>query len=127
MRIAVAVKDGGVSRLFEESEAFRLFEAVGTSITRDLAVPSLGTGAEGLTASLSDYRANVLICGAISGKAMVSLGNAGILTVGGVSGDPLEAVRGFLDGSLSAAPERSCGHDSCADCASENCNNCKIH
>ncbi len=119
MRIAVPVEDGVVSGLFDESKWFLLCETEGKALSREMTVPAFGEGCDALVSSLSDYRVNVLLCGAISGKARLALEKAGILSFGGVSGNAGEAVNAFLRGTLRFAPERGC-HD-CDSCGDDSC------
>ena len=126
MRIAVAADGDMIGRRFQDSKWFRLFEVEGGQVTRKLDVPALGEGQEALVRSLADYRANVLICGGLSGSARVSLGEAGILTFGGIIGKAEAAVNAMLSGELTS--DASCTADGCkGSCDGESCKNCQLN
>lgn len=113
MRVAVAYAEGNTASKFGETKQFKLYELENKSIVREVIVPAFGEGDGALTACLQDYGANVLICGGISGAAKVALGEAGIVTFGGVIGKSDVAVQAFLNGTLTANPEGSCDAHSC--------------
>ena len=122
MRIAVAADGDVINRYFLDSRRFILYDVEGRQVTRELNVPSLGEGQEALIQALSDYRANVLICGVLSGSAKAALGEAGILAFGGIIGKPDTAVSALLKGSLKADPNASCA----GSCGEESCKNCQF-
>ena len=116
MRIAVSVENDRILPGFAGTRWFRLYEAEGQRIVRELTVPSLGEDPASLTAALRDYRANALICGGVDGKTRAALEEAGVLVFGGVIGKPEDAVKALLTGTLSAVP-KECSADSCKSCA----------
>ncbi len=127
MRIAVAADGDMIARQFGESNWFRLYEVEGGQVIRELDVPALGEGQEALIRSLADYRANVLICGAVSGSARAALGEAGILAFGGIIGRSEVAVSAFLAGALSSGTDPSCAAEGCSgSCGEESCKNCQF-
>jgi len=119
MRIAVPVEDGKINQQFGQTRWFNLYEVAGTTVQRELTVPSLGEGHDALAAALGEYRVNVLLCGSIGGKARVALEEAGIIVCGGIIGTPRRAVDAFLSGGLRRDPT-ACSEDGCGGC-SENC------
>ncbi len=121
MRIAIAADGEQINRYFLDSRWFRLYDVEGQTVTQELKVPALGEGQEELIRALSEYRANVLICGALSGKARAALGEAGILTFGGIIGKPENAVAALLAGTLTQSGE-ACSHS----CSEESCKNCQF-
>lgn len=127
MRIAVASDGDMVGRQFQESKWFRLYEVEGGRVIRELDVPALGEGEEALIRSLADYRANVLICGAVSGSARAALGEVGILAFGGIIGRSGAAVNAFLAGTLSSGTDASCAAEGCSgSCGETSCKNCQF-
>ena len=127
MRIAIAADDDMINRYFLDSKWFLLYDVEGQEVTRELKVPSLGEGQEALIRALADYRANVLICGGLSGSAKASLGEAGILAFGGIIGKPDAAIRALLTGTLQADPSAACAGESCSgSCGEESCKNCQF-
>ena len=126
MRIAVAADQEMINPSFGETRNFRLYEAEGDRVTRELSVPALGEGPEELTRALSDYRVNVLICGALSGSARVALGKAGILVFGGIIGRAGNAVEALLRGTLNAQGKADCAEDCSGSCSAESCKNCQF-
>ncbi len=127
MRIAVAADGEMVSRQFSETRWYLLCEAEKGRVTRELTVPSLGEDQEALIKALSDYRVSVLICGALSGSARAALGNAGILTFGGVIGKTHAEVNALMNGSLSAEPSAPRTGEGCGgSCSEEDCKDCQF-
>ena len=115
MRIAVSVENDRIHPSFSETRLFRLYEAEGQRIVRELTVPSLGEDTAALTAALRDYRANALICGSVDGRTRAALEESGVLVFGGVIGRPEDAVIALLEGTLSAAPTE-CSGEACRSC-----------
>ena len=126
MRIAVAADGEVINRYFLDSKRFILYDVEGQQVMRELNVPSLGEGQEALIRALSDYRANVLICGGLSGSAKAALGEAGILAFGGIIGKPDTAVNALLAGKLTADPDASCSESCSGSCGEESCKNCQF-
>ncbi len=122
MRIAVAADGDRINPYFLDSKWFLLYDIEEKQVTRELKVPSLGEGQDALIRALADYRANVLICGGLSGQAKAALGEAGILAFGGIIGKPDTAVNALLAGSLSADPGSACS----GSCGEESCKNCQF-
>ena len=126
MRIAVAADGDVINRYFLDSKRFVLYDVEGQEVKRELSVPSLGDGQEALIQALSEYRANVLICGGLSGSARAALGEAGILAFGGIIGKPDIAVNALLTGTLSSASDASCSEGCSGSCGEESCKNCQF-
>ena len=126
MRIAVAADEEMINRVFLDSKWFILYDIEEQAVTRELKVPALGEGQEALIRALTDYRANVLICGGLSGSTKAALGEAGILAFGGIIGKPGTAVRALLSGTLSAEPGTACSDGCSGSCGEESCKNCQF-
>ncbi|MBR3555546.1 MAG: NifB/NifX family molybdenum-iron cluster-binding protein [Oscillospiraceae bacterium] len=126
MRIAVAADGDVINRYFLDSKRFVLYDVEGQEVKRELSVPSLGDGQDALIQALSEYRANVLICGGLSGSTKAALGEAGILAFGGIIGKPDIAVNALLAGSLAAASDASCAESCSGSCGEESCKNCQF-
>jgi len=126
MRIAVAADEEMINQHFSETSWFRLYDVEGKQVTRELRVPSFGGGASALVSSLSDYKVNVLICGALDGKTKVSLGDAGILVFGGIIGKTEPAVEALISGTLTACADSGFGSDGCSGSCGENCKSCQL-
>ena len=127
MRIAVAAAGEMITRQCPERRFFQLYDVENQKVTRELTVPSLGEGQEALIKALADYRANILICGALSGKAKAELGDAGILVFGGIIGKAETAVNALLAGSLTSDSAGSCSGEGCeGGCSEESCKNCQF-
>ena len=124
MRVAISADGEMINRNFLDSVSFRLYDIEGKDVLRELTVPALGEGQDALIQALTAYRANVLICGGVSGKTRVALGEAGILTFGGIIGKAETAIDALLAGTLSSDPEKRSSADSCSgSCEKESCKN----
>ncbi len=127
MRVAIAADGEMINRNFLDSKSFQLYDVEGQKVLRELTVPSLGEGEEALINALTAYRANVLICGGLSGKTRVALGEVGILAFGGIIGKAETAIGALLAGTLSSDPEKSCAAEGCSgSCSEESCKNCQF-
>ena len=127
MRVAISADGEMINRNFLDSVSFRLYDIEGQKVLRELTVPALGEGQDALIQALTAYRANVLICGGVSGKTRVALGEAGILTFGGIIGKAETAIDALLAGTLSSDPEKSDSSDGCSgSCEKESCKNCQF-
>ena len=69
-----------------------------------------GSGHGTLANLLAEQGVHLLICGGIGGGARMALSEAGIVIMGGVSGDADEAVELYLAGVLRFDPNASCSH-----------------
>ncbi len=127
MRVAISADGEMINRNFLDSVSFRLYDIEGQKVLRELTVPALGEGQDALIQALTAYRANVLICGGVSGKTRVALGEAGILTFGGIIGKAETAIDALLAGTLSSDPEKRSSADGCSgSCEKESCKNCQF-
>ena len=117
MRIAIPyVKDlGTVAPLFEEAADFRLYNLVNGEIVSDLSLPSFGTGSAAMLDFLKTARADVLICGGITGEARRAVVSAGLASYPGFGGKADDLARAFAAGSLQQSVSGEC--EGC----SENC------
>ena len=117
MRIAIPfVKDSGqVAPQFEQAAAFKLYNLVNNEIVSDLTLPSFGAGADTMLEFLKTARADVLICGGITGQARKMISAAGLASYPGFGGSADDLARAFAGGSLLKAVSGEC-----ADCK-ENC------
>lgn len=125
MRVAVAVENGMVFAHFGQTKCFQVYQLEGDTITRSYPLPTFGEGHEAMVSCLTEIGANVLICGGIGAEAKVALGEAGILTFGGIIGRADDAVRLMLEGKLQSASAGACdGHaceGHCAACEAGHC------
>ncbi len=110
MKIAVTYDNGQIFQHFGRTPAFKLYEVTDGAVTAGEVVPTNGTGHGALADMLRGLGADTLICGGIGGGAQAALEAAGIRLFAGAEGDPDEAVRMLLAGTLPAVGEANCDH-----------------
>lgn len=110
MKIAVTYEEGKIFQHFGRTEAFKIFDLEENRIRTEEIIATNGTGHGALAGFLKEQGVEALICGGIGGGAQAALEQAGIRLYGGVSGDADEAVRAFLDGTLSYDSNVHCDH-----------------
>lgn len=110
MKIAVTYEDGMVYQHFGHTATFKVYEVQTGKVVDTQMVQTNGSGHGALANLLAQQGVHMLICGGIGGGARVALGEAGIVILGGVSGDADEAVELFLSGLLRFEPNATCAH-----------------
>ncbi len=131
MKIAVTFENGQICQHFGHTPAFKVYEAEGGAVQRSEVVSTGSTGHEALAGLLASLGVDTLICGGIGAGAQMALSEAGIRLFAGAEGDPDEAVKQLLDGTLPEISEANCdhhheeehacgGHEDCASCG-ESC------
>ena len=110
MKIAATYDNGQIFQHFGRTPAFKLYEIEDGAVKRSEVVSTGGTGHEALADMLRDLGADIIICGGIGGGAQAALQAAGIRLFAGAEGDPDEAVKQLLDGTLPENGEANCDH-----------------
>lgn len=110
MKIAVTYENGEVFQHFGHTSEFKVYEVDGKAVVSSEIVGTNGSGHGALAGLLSGMDIDVLICGGIGAGAQNALTAAGIKLYGGASGSADEAVKSFLDGTLSYDPNVHCDH-----------------
>ena len=90
---------------------FKLYNLVNGEIVSDLSLPSFGTGSAAMLDFLKTARADVLICGGITGEARRAVVSAGLASYPGFGGKVDDLARAFATGSLQQS-EGECPHHS---------------
>ncbi len=109
MKIAVAFENGNVCPHFGHAPFYRIFDVSGESVTGSTDHQSPGHAPGVLPKWLSELKADVIIAGGMGPRAEELFVSFGIKPVTGVSGPAEEAVRSFIDGTLTQG-KSSCGH-----------------
>jgi len=111
MRIAVAKTGGVIAPHFGHSEGFEIYEVEENKIlsTEFITSPEHRHGA--MPDFLGQQNINVLIAGGLGQGAVTKLSERGIEVVSGISGQPTDAVRKYVEGSLSTIGVPCSGHD----------------
>ncbi len=110
MKIAVTYEDGMIYQHFGHTATFKIYEVQAGKVVASRVLETNGSGHGALASLLAEQGVNMLICGGIGGGARVALGEAGVVIMGGVSGDADEAVELFLSGLLRFDPNATCSH-----------------
>ncbi len=110
MRIAVTYENGQIFQHFGHTEQFKIYDVTDGKVIREVVVNTNGSGHGALAGMLSKLGVNVLICGGIGGGARSALEEVGIKLFGGACGAADEAVKAFVEGSLSYDPAAKCDH-----------------
>jgi predicted Fe-Mo cluster-binding NifX family protein len=111
MRIAVAKTGGVIAPHFGHSEGFEIYEVEENKIlsTEFITSPEHRHGA--MPDFLGQQNINVLIAGGLGQGAVTKLSERGIDVISGISGHPTDAVRKYVEGSLSSSGVPCSGHD----------------
>ena len=122
MRIAIPFeKDSGrIAPQFEEAASFKLYNLLNDVIVSDLTLPSFGSGSDAMVEFLKTARADVLICGGITGQSRRALAASGFVAYPGFGGSADDAARAFAAGSLQASMSGECAGCS-ENCGEEGC------
>ncbi len=122
MRVGIPLDNGKISGHFGHAEKFVIFDIERQSgrITESarLDPPEHGVGA--IPEWLKGEGVTVVIAGGIGQKAKELFCQSGIAVISGVSGDPAEAVRTWLDGKL-AGTDTVCNQDHVEGCGHGGC------
>ena len=110
MKIAVPYGEGLVYQHFGHTPAFKIYEVQAGEIRSEEVMDVCGSGHGALAQMLSQQEVNLLICGGIGGGARMALAEAGVVVMGGVTGEADDAVDAFLAGNLRFNPNASCAH-----------------
>ena len=110
MKIAVTYGDGQIFQHFGHTPSFKLYDVTDGAVTESGIISTNGSGHGALADMLASLKADVLICGGIGGGAQAALQDAGIRLYAGIEGDPDEAVKQLLGGTLPEVSEATCDH-----------------
>ncbi len=110
MKIAVAKSGEVISAHFGHSEGFEIYEVVEKTISPSSFLESPVHEHGSLPKFLVDQNVDVLIAGGLGQGAVTKLSDAGIDVVRGISGNPLDAVKKFVDGLLESTGAPCSGH-----------------
>ena len=128
MKIAVTYADGMVYQHFGHTAAFKIFEVQDGKVLTSYIKETNGSGHGALANLLVEEGIHMVICGGIGGGARMALNNAGIVIMGGVSGDVDEVMELFLNGVLEFDPNAACAHHGeshhCGDHCGHGCGHC---
>ena len=110
MRIAIPFdkESGQVAAQFEDAASFKLFDLVGESIVTDRTLPSFGRGAAAMMEFLKAARADVLVCGGITGESRRALAGEGLVSYPGFGGKADDLALAFASGSLQKSMSSEC-------------------
>lgn len=104
MKIAVSCENNQVCRHFGHTPEFAIFE-VERSVIRRSSRKSCGeAGHAELASLLTECEVDLVICGSLAPGAAQALTDAGIVFVGGASGDVRTAAERYLAGTLPLEP-----------------------
>ena len=112
MRIAIPYNqnDGTVFQHYGKSEAFKLYDVDGKTITKSQVVTPEGGGHGAIATFLAHAKADVCLAGGMGAPAKMALGAAGIEVLCGVTGSADDAAKAYLAGTLKASDAATCSH-----------------
>ena len=124
MRIAVTFENGNVFQHFGHTEQFKLYDVENGSIVKEQVADTNDSGHGALSALLSEWGVDAVICGGIGQGAVNALSERGICVVRGVDMDARMALAAFAKGALKDDSDASCHHhehEGGHDCGSHSC------
>ena len=110
MRIAAPFDGANIFQHFGKTQSFRIYDVDGKTLKFASTKDTGGKGHGMLVEFLKDEGIDILICGGIGEGAQNALKDAGIKFYAGVSGNPDDAVKSFLNGTLTFNPSPKCNH-----------------
>ena len=117
MKIAVACENNQVCRHFGHTQEFAVFEVEKGTIRRSSRKSCGDAGHEALAGLLAECEIDLVICGGIGTGAVRALTDAGIVFVGGATGDVRTVAERYLAGTLPLDPDLHCeGHGEGRSC-----------
>ena len=105
MKIAVASENNQVCRHFGHTPEFAVFEIENGAIRRSVRKSCGEAGHAERAGLLAECEVDLVICGGIGPGAARALTDAGIVFVGGASGDVRTAAERYLAGTLPLIPD----------------------
>ena len=104
MKIAVSCENNQVCRHFGQTPEFAVFEVERGAIRRSSRKSCGQAGHAELAGLLAECEVDLVICGSLAPGAAQALTDAGIVFVGGASGDARTAAERYLAGTLPLEP-----------------------
>ncbi|HYG36067.1 MAG TPA: NifB/NifX family molybdenum-iron cluster-binding protein [Clostridia bacterium] len=100
MRIVIPICQGRISPVFDVASRFLLVKLGNQAQIERREVVLVETAPEGSVASLSELKANLVICGAISEDLQRKLEEAGITVLSHLCGEVESVLQAYLAGTL---------------------------
>lgn len=95
---------------FGKTQFFKVYEIENNEIVKSEVINNGGFGHHDLATYLKKMEIEVLILGNRGQGAIDALNAAGIKQLAGITGNPDEAVKSFLSGTLKDNPDAKCNH-----------------
>ena len=124
MKAAVPFENGRIFQHFGKTTAFLVAEIEDQEVKSEQLRSTNGSGHGALSALLSEWGVDAVICGGIGQGAVNALSERGICVVRGVDMDARMALAAFAKGALKDDPDASCHHhehEGGHDCGSHSC------
>lgn len=110
MRVAIPVRDGKIFEHFGQTERFLLVDVADGQIVGQKEVDATHTGGHAaLIPFLAQQGATHAIVTNAGQRALDLLAEAGIATTVGIKGDPIDAVKQLIAGTLVPGENLGCG------------------
>ena len=110
MRIAAPFDGANIFQHFGKTQNFKLYDSDGKTITHSEVIGTDGNGHGALAPYLKAQGVDTVICGGVGAGMQQALSELGIKFYAGVSGNPDEAVRELLAGTLKYEADPHCEH-----------------
>ena len=124
MRVAVPFENGRIFQHFGKTAAFLIADIEDHEAKHEQLRSTNGSGHGALSALLSEWGVDTVICGGIGQGAVNALSERGIKVGRGVDMDARMALSAFAKGALQDDPDASCHHhehEGAHDCGSHSC------
>lgn len=95
---------------FGKTQNFKLYEVEDKKIVKSEVIDNGGFGHHDLATYLKNLGVEVLILGNRGQGAIDALNNSGIKQLAGITGNPDDAIKAFLNGTLKDNPDAMCNH-----------------
>ncbi|MCD8338669.1 MAG: NifB/NifX family molybdenum-iron cluster-binding protein [Burkholderiales bacterium] len=102
MLVAVPYANGEIYSHFGKAPQFKIYNVKDGEVVESFVIDTVGAGHAALADFLKKQNINVVIAGGIGNPAVLALAANGIDVVPGIEGNPDQALRDLLDGTLVA-------------------------
>lgn len=112
MKIAVTydILTDSVFQHFGKTKNFKIYNIEDGKVTGSKVIDNGGFGHHDLAAYLKNLGVEILILGNRGQGAIDALNNASLKQIAGITGNPDDAVKSFLSGTLKGNPDAKCNH-----------------
>ena len=127
MNVAIPVEENAIDHHFGKAKLFYVYQVVKDMIAGAFKVTVEEQGHNNVVNKLKQHQVHVVLCNHLGEEALEYATQNNIRVVSGFEGNPLDAIRNFLQGKTESqganCDDCDCGGD-CSDCDHSGCGGC---